>query len=1008
MSDNLENEKEVYLRDLQIRNLNSVIEHLAIENIFYSNLIDDIGYVDYTENSKGLTCLKPLKGLPDFIDDLYIYKYIHVSEIDENTINNKKMFLNKGKDKSASLIVKKFTSITTEVFGSFCDQKTTSLVNLQNEKEKENSTIYQTLKAIERRTGKKAFKGYTEYYNCKNPVAVIKYKVNTSKLPLKKVLDNLNKFENRLNMLGAGLMSIDYTRDLSGVLEKKRMVEHFLKLGFIEQSNSEEENKKYYIINEFTRFKTWDEKTIKDGDGDEDENEFKIKIIDSDATCGRNTFKYIKNNGSVCCVIKYYNKIVSNFEAGDVQNKIGSHLAEYAFTHSCDHLEKTFRHPDVVKRGLTRLEISIHGFDPKINYSRMLEEEFNLVKNARIFHIQPGAEQWLRLAKHITQCTLFANKATKDITLFWYGSSVTKRAACVTTNLKDLNIEENPKEWEHSIKWMILNFGFSGVPIYNISFDIKEEQPQEEQPQEEQPQEEQPQEEQPQEEQPKRKRGRPTRREEEERRSKLTEEEREQEDKLKETKRQHQEERKRIKAEELAREVERLKNLPREERQQEEERKQQEEERKQQEKEEKKQQEKERKKQEKKNKKKQKNKEGLKLYITNFSYCLKKGPTFLTPFSRPTKMYISTTGKKIKEPPCPKDEIFNYPSQILPDTKNIQWRFRVEPDQKRIGQKKLPKYTLENFENPGKKISTNSTRERNILIQLENEKNKKWIKDKELNLSIDEKRQIKNDIGKQFKTDLKETETIAIYEERKDTIDGVFRCFTNPGEIDKVLKENEYIHIFAFKVYPNCTRIAYKVQNDIKVCFANPLIKHILDGLRDTCFNLLPKEETKYKPEYPVYFMRNASLKAKGEDGTNLKIIDEIDGEEIKNFNETLNQHYGDWEELRRLESLKTPKMEEVNEEVVKPTQTVKLEPGEYKAYKYLKRNFRGKEQIIVYIKREDEREEAIYGYWLSEELKKIDLEKTLSPIYIRLGSGQSNPSKHMDRLTTILSTQTD
>ena len=1039
MSDNLENVKAVYLNDMQIRKLDSIIPHLAIENVYNSNLIDDIGYVDYTENSKGLTCLKPLDGLPDFIDDLYIFKYIHIDEIDKKTINKKKIHLDKGKDGKASLIVKKIDSFFTELFGYFCEQKIAFLVNLQN-KEKEKSTIYQTLKAIERRTNNKALDGFKNFYECDDPIAVIKYKVNTSRLPLKEVLDKLETFENRLNGIGAGLMSIDYTRDLSGVLEKKRMIEHFLKLGFIKQSSSEENHKKYYVIDEFTKFKIWNEKMLKDEDEDEEEN--KIKIIDSDATCGRNTFKYIKNDGKSCFIIKYYNKIVSNFEAGDVQNKIGTHLAEYAFTHSCDHLEKTFRHPDVVERGMTRLEISIHGFDPKINYSYMLDEEFNLVKDAQIFHIQPGAEQWLRLAKNITQCALFANKATYEITMFWYGSSVTKRVAGVTSKkLKKENIDANPKEWENAIKWMILNFGFSGVPIYNISLDVKKEQKQEEQNQEEQKQEEQKQEEQKQEEQnqeeqneeeqnqeeqnqeeqnqeeqnqeeqnqeeqnqeeqPKRKRGRPTRREEEERRSKLTEEERAQEDELKERRQQQKEERKRRKAEALAAEAERLKNLSREEREQEEERKRQEEERKQQIEEERKQQLEERKKEKKK-------KEGLKLYITNFSYCLKKGPTILTPFSKPAKMYISTNGKEIKEPPCTKDEIFKYPSTILPETENIQMRFRVESDHKRIGQKKLPKYTLEHFENPGKKISTKSTRERNKLINLENEENKKWIKNKDLNLSIDERRQIKKDMKTQIKTDLKETETIALYEERKDTIDGVFRCFTNPEEIDKVLNENEYIHIFAFKVYPNCTRIAYKIQDETKVCFANPLIKHMLDGLRDTCFNMLPKEETKYKPEFPVYFMPHASLKAKGEDGNDLKIIDEIDGEEIKNFNETLNQHYGDWEELRRLEKLKTPKMEEVFEEVVKPTQTVKLEPGEYTAYKYLKRTFRGKEQIIVYIKREDEREEPIYGYWLNEELKKIDLEKTVTPIYIRLGGEQFNPLRHKDRLATILSTQTD
>ena len=614
MSVNLENEKEINLNELEPKQLSSIIPHLATENVFNSNLIDDIAYVDYTENSKGLTCLQPLKGLPDYIDDLYIFKYIHISEIEENTDNANKIFLKKGKDKSASLIVKKFTAITTEIFNEFCEQKIVFLVNLQNKKEKENSTIYQTLANIEKRTNNSAFKGYKNFYDCEKPVAVIKYKVNTSRLTLKKMLDNLNLLEKRLNVYGAGLMSIDYTRDLSGVLEKERMIKHFLKLGFIEQSDSEEENKKYYIVNEFTKFKTWEEKTVKNDDENDIKN--KVKIIDSDTTCGRNTFKYIRNIGPVCCVVKYYNKIVSNFEAGDVQKKIGTHLAEYAFTHSCDHLEKTFRHPDVIERGLTRLEISIHGFNPKINYCKMLEDEFNLIKDAQIFHIQPGAQQWLRLAKHITQCTLFANKATYELSLFWYGSSVTKRVAGVTKKLKKENIDANPKEWEHAKKWMMLNFGFSGVPIYNISLDVKnveeerkilikrkikdqeeqaekpekpEKQVQPKQPKQQKQPEKQEQPKQPEKpEQPKRRKGRPTKKEEEERRSQLTKEQIKQEDEEKERKRKQREEQKKIKAEEMKKEIERRKKLSHEERQREEEERGEEEKRKQREREERK------------------------------------------------------------------------------------------------------------------------------------------------------------------------------------------------------------------------------------------------------------------------------------------------------------------------------------------------------------------------------------------------------------------------------------
>ena len=335
-------------------------------------------------------------------------------------------------------------------------------------------------------------------------------------------------------------------------------------------------------------------------------------------------------------------------------------------------------------------------------------------------------------------------------------------------------------------------------------------------------------------------------------------------------------------------------------------------------------------------------------------------------------MYMSVNEKEVKEPPCAKNEIYKYPSKILPETENIQWRFKTQPDHKRIGLKKLPKFPFQCFTNPDKKISTNSTRERNTLkfLEQENEKSKERIKDKnnELKLTQEERIKFKKDLNTKIKENLKDTETIALYEERKNTVDEVFRCFSNPEETVNVLNENEYIHIFAFKSYTNCMRIAYKVQDDIKVCFANPLIEHMLNGLRYTCFNLLPEEETKYKPEYPVYFMPYASLKAKGKDGNDLKIIDEIDGKEVKNFNETLEKYYGDWEELQRLEKLKMPKMEEVFEEKVKPTAIVKLEPGEYTADKYLKRIFKGKEQIIIYIKRENEKEEPIYGYWFIKQ----------------------------------------
>ena len=50
-----------------------------------------------------------------------------------------------------------------------------------------------------------------------------------------------------------------------------------------------------------------------------------------------------------------------------------------------------------------------------MNYETLFDDEFSLVEDYEIFHIQPGAEQWLRLARRINQCALISNKKTLEI-----------------------------------------------------------------------------------------------------------------------------------------------------------------------------------------------------------------------------------------------------------------------------------------------------------------------------------------------------------------------------------------------------------------------------------------------------------------------------------------------------------------------------------------------------------------------------------------------------------------
>ena len=70
-----------------------------------------------------------------------------------------------------------------------------------------------------------------------------------------------------------------------------------------------------------------------------------------------NVCTWIANAGNDSTVGKIYNKIVTNFEARDVCERVGGHLADYV---DCPnkHLRRTFLHPDVEARGCTRIEVS--------------------------------------------------------------------------------------------------------------------------------------------------------------------------------------------------------------------------------------------------------------------------------------------------------------------------------------------------------------------------------------------------------------------------------------------------------------------------------------------------------------------------------------------------------------------------------------------------------------------------------------------------------------------------
>jgi len=58
----------------------NVAEHLLLENAYDSNLLSDIADVDYLEGNQGSTNLRPLEGLPAFVDDIYVFGYLPKEE----------------------------------------------------------------------------------------------------------------------------------------------------------------------------------------------------------------------------------------------------------------------------------------------------------------------------------------------------------------------------------------------------------------------------------------------------------------------------------------------------------------------------------------------------------------------------------------------------------------------------------------------------------------------------------------------------------------------------------------------------------------------------------------------------------------------------------------------------------------------------------------------------------------------------------------------------------------
>ena len=72
---------EVTFESMGIRSKKSTALHLLLENAYDSNLLPDISNVDYLAGNLGRTNLQPLRGLPPFVDDIYVFGHLRRKQV---------------------------------------------------------------------------------------------------------------------------------------------------------------------------------------------------------------------------------------------------------------------------------------------------------------------------------------------------------------------------------------------------------------------------------------------------------------------------------------------------------------------------------------------------------------------------------------------------------------------------------------------------------------------------------------------------------------------------------------------------------------------------------------------------------------------------------------------------------------------------------------------------------------------------------------------------------------
>ena len=394
-------------QSMGLRPEKAVSAHLLLENAHESNLVSDISKVDYLAGNLGRTHLRPLPSLPRFVDDVYVFGYLRCEDC---VVHGGRLSCTTREDSSAKNTFARISTASRESMGTAADGTTCGHIQtnifhtLATWDNAEGGAIHVTVSRIEFDTDKKAQAKWQELYPETEPAGLFVTKVDVSEIPMDELQASLPAFECLLLAHGYGLYCIDYTQDFLGVLDRYALMYHCASKGFREQGD-------------LASAMRADVPTI----------------LANTGSVGDHVCTWVRTSKAGYTVrTKLYNKVVSNFEAGEVRKPIGQQcrLSERA---SAPHLLASrctgpglHSHQSLSVR-LPRGDLSADTAKEVVAETMALVSPSDLPEEQGLFVAQPPAKQWEKLAVCLDRCLLLADRPQGSIFVSWYAHTTTGR-----------------------------------------------------------------------------------------------------------------------------------------------------------------------------------------------------------------------------------------------------------------------------------------------------------------------------------------------------------------------------------------------------------------------------------------------------------------------------------------------------------------------------------------------------------------------------------------------------